>query len=124
MDHPVHAMPQQGDHAVEWFLNLVEPQHRTERPKEQSSRKKDGGTWLWPYAERAKYLLRKYLEAPIKLQQVVVAAREDKIFWRGEDYPFFVCVIDDTEKMRELGIVEYRRQARAEMGRLDLGAPR
>lgn len=124
MEHPAHALPTNGDQAVEWFLNLIEPEHRTERPKEQSSRKKDGGTWLWPYAERVKYLLRIYLAAPRELQQVVVAARDDNIFWRGDDYPFFISVIDETEKMRELGFVEYRRQARAAMGRLNLEAAR
>jgi len=124
MDHPVHAMPTHEPTAVGWFLNLVELEHRTERPKEQSSRKKEGGAWVWPYAERVKYLLRKYLMAPLELQQLVVAAREDKIFWRGDDYPFFVCVIDETEKMRGLGLVEYRRQSRAAMNRLSLGSSR
>jgi len=124
MDHPVHAMPTDGATATGWFLHLVEPEHRTERPKEQSLRKKDGGTWLWPYAERIKYLLRKYLMAPLELQQLVVAAREDGIFWRGDDYPDFICVIDETEKMRDLELIEYRCQARASMGRVNLAADR
>jgi hypothetical protein len=71
-----------------------------------------------------KYLLCVYLGATLDLQQLVVAAREDGIFWRGDDYPAFVCVIDETEKMRNLGLIEYRRQARATMGRVNLAADR
>jgi hypothetical protein len=122
MDHPVHAMPGDGSQAVTWFLNLVEAEHRTERPAEVIT--KQGKSWVWAYAERIKYLLRKYLMAPLELQQLVVAAREDGIYWRGDDYPFFIIVIDETEKMRGMGLTEYRRQARAAMGRVNLSADR
>jgi len=124
MDHPAHAMPTHAETAVAWFLNLVEPEHRTERPQQVSGRGKQASSWRWPYAERVQYLMRVYLGAPIELQQLVVAAREDGIFWRGDDYVFFVRVIDETEKMRELGLDEYRRQSRKAMGRLNLGADR
>jgi len=121
-DHPTHGIPKDENAAIDWFMRLVEPEHRTERPQE--IRNKSGQSWRWTYADRVLYLLRKYLVAPLELQQLVVAAREDGIFWRGDDYPFFVCVIDETEKMRDLGLVEYRRQARAAMGSLNLGATR
>ena len=124
MDHPVHAMPRDSGQALIWFLTLVESEHRTERSTHVSGRNKHGKSWQWPYADRVKHLLHKYLVAPLDLQQLVVAAREDGIYWRGDDYLFFVCVIDETEKMRDLGLDEYRRQVRASMGRLNLAADR
>ena len=117
-------MPVEPDRAVDWFLRLVEPHHKTESPGYLPSRFKQRNTWQWPYRERIMYQLRKYLAAPQELQQLIVAAREDKIYWRGDDYPSFVCVIDETEKMRELGVADYRRKARAAMGRVNLDANR
>ena len=121
-DHPIHRMPKDENAAVDWFLRLIEPEHRTERPQE--IRTKTGAYWRWPYADRVVYMLRGYLAASESLQRLVVAAREDAIYWRGDDEPFFIGVINETEKMRAMGLDEYRRDARNAMSRVNLQADR
>lgn len=48
----------------------------------------------------------------------MVAAREDGIFWRGDELDNFYKIIDETEKMRTMGIAEYKRQALRSMRNL------
>jgi len=89
-----------------WFRNLIEPQRHSERVQQVPT--KTGQAWVWPYGNRVKHLLRDYLRADTKLQDVIKAAREDKIYWRGDTLDFFMTVIDETEKMRKVGVAAYR----------------
>lgn len=107
-------MPESAFEAVSWFIRLVEGQWWGESLREKPVNT-GGMVWIWPYADRVKYLLNIFLKADKKLQELVISAREDKIFWRGDDFEFFVGVIDETEKMREAGIVKYKKQAIASM---------
>ena len=107
-------MPQGAFEAVSWFIRLVEGQGWGESLR-QKSIGANGAVWVWPYADRMKGLLAIFLKTDEKLQDLILSARQDKIFWRGDKFDFFVKVIDETEAMREVGIVEYKKQSIANM---------
>lgn len=99
--------------SVSWFLKLIEPHKPEDAPHVMMIL--DKRIWRWPYEERVLYLLRTYLKCDIEFQQLIVAAREDNIYWHGENMKFFLTVINETEKMRSVGIEKYRKQAKQKM---------
>jgi len=107
-----------------WWLNLIEQQKSYEKPRKVSSNSskpdKPVFHWVWPYAEKVKNLLIKYLQSDKKLQKLIQAAREDKIYWRGDDFDMFVNIINETELMRKIGIVEYKKQTKEKLKKLGL----
>jgi len=113
-------MPQGAFDAVSWFIRLVEGQGWGESLR-QKSMGAEGVVWIWPYADRMKSLLGIFLKIDGKLQDLILSARQDKIFWRGDGFDFFVKVIDETEKMRAVGITEYKKQSIAGMKSAILG---
>lgn len=108
--HPIDAAKQ--------FLIIIGNQKPGEKIKLVKNVKKNKEFYVWPYAENAKYLLKKFLNGSFELQTIVVAAREDGIFWRGDELDNFYKIIDETEKMRTMGIAEYKRQALRSMRNL------
>lgn len=98
--------------AAKQFLDIIGKQKTNEKIKLLTSVKKNKEFYVWPYAENAKYLLTKFLNASFELQTIVIAAREDNIYWRGDDLEYFYIMINETEKMRSMGIVEYKKQAK------------
>lgn len=99
----------------EWYLKLLEKHKPEEAPRKvqaRSDKSKSGGSlWQWPYRDRVLFCLRKFKSLPEVEQQTIISARKDKIYWRGDDLDFFMRVIEETEKMREMGIDKYKAQA-------------
>ena len=94
----------------EWYLKLLE-KHRPEEAPRKVQAKSGGFLWQWPYRDRVLFCLRKFKSLPEVEQQTIISARKDKIYWRGDDLDFFMRVIEETEKMREMGIDKYKAQA-------------
>ncbi len=94
-----------ADLKIDWFLGLVEPHQKEEAPRTSAV----GGKriWVWPYMARMEMLLRKYLSCDETFKQIIIGARADGIFWRGDDQEFFINVINETERMRKIGAAVY-----------------
>jgi len=110
-------MPDNVFEAVKWFLNLFEVQKSGEGKREVRTGKGQP-YWLWPYADRMKRLTKEFYTLDDEFRTIIQAAREDEVYWRGDEMDFFMSVIDETEKMRKFGIVAYRKQALAQMRKL------
>ena len=99
--------------SVQWFLNLVESHQKLESPHVVTRAGKR--VWDWPYETRVVHLLRTYLSLDVEFQQLIVAASEDNIYWRGDDIKFFMMVISEVDKMRAIGVEKYRELAQQKM---------
>lgn len=104
------------DAAAHRWLDLIEKPNASEAPQKLSNEKTGRVFFRWPYAERAVYCLLKYLALPAEFQKIIIAAREDGIYWRGDDFEFFRKVIDETITMRDMGREPYMAQARQKVG--------
>jgi hypothetical protein len=102
-------MPVEHGSAAAWFIRIVGSEHEAERPYQRSYRT-GVVSWIWPYADRVKVLLHKFLKADPLLQQTIVAAAEDNIRWHGHDLDHFMHLINEVERMREVGVTAYRCQ--------------
>ncbi len=108
------VMPDSAFEAANWFMRLIEPQRHYEKQVDRKT--KDGKTYyIWGYADRVKSTLLIFLDIEKKLQELIVAAKQDGIYWRGDDFDFFIKVIDEHEKMKTMGSEKYRKAAIAEM---------
>ncbi len=108
------TVPANPASAVDWFIKLMPGQKHNEAARERSTLK-GKKYWSWPYADRIKYLVRAFFNADQDAQNLIIAARHDRIEWRGDGLDFFANVIDETEQMQNMGIVGYRKHAIAEM---------
>jgi len=105
---------------VRKFIDLLEPEKRNESAREVQV--VGGGTrWVWPYEVRVKQCLLKYLQLDDDDKRVIQRARNDGIFWRGDDMAFFNDVIIETMRMREIGVESYRAQCVEKMKALKIG---
>ena len=106
-----HYLPTDPAQAAHVWLKVLEG------PKDGEQPHRTAKGWRWPYADRVVYCLRRYLQLELSGQKTVIAAREDRIAWRGDDIEFFSQVIEQTFAMREVGrekyIAEARKTARA-----------
>ncbi len=105
---------------VDWFLSLVEQPRPEEAPKVVM--RKDSSRWEWPYEDRIFYLFRKYLKCDEKFKRYIIAAREDNIFWRGDSPKFFYIFVLEVERMRKIGVEEYRQESLTKLKDLNLSA--
>lgn len=118
------AMPRDYVQAAHWWLKMQEPpDERFEKPREMPIMGKgDSATRMeYPYIRRVCATLRKFLMSTEAEQRIIVAAREDGIYRRGEDGYHFPLVIREVELQRELGPEEYRKQAIERIRRMKVG---
>jgi hypothetical protein len=111
-----YLAPSQPADAAEWWMAMQEPPESGETPYRR------GQGWHTPYHDRLIYTLRKFLVLPDDDQRFVVAAVEDRTWWRGEDMGMFRRIVDETERCRQEGQAEYRAKAVAMITRF-LSAP-
>lgn len=114
------GMPQGPKDAARWWIGIQEPPKDTEEPREI---RKGGETvgFRFPYIERLMNNLRRFIELDHDKQRLILAAREDRIYWRGDDCETrlealdgmtpFELVISETERAREIGIDQFKGQA-------------
>lgn len=107
--------------AVSWFLRVMEPPSRFEAVRAIRGRNKDGEekiTWQTPYHGRMTYLLTRFCSEPVEYQELIIAAAEDGIWWRGDSRPMFERVIKHTARFRQLGEHEYQKRAQLMMAEI------
>ena len=97
--------------AVDKFIYLME------NPKHNERLRKTEKGYKWPYAVKMKQLLTQFLNESSGLQNLIVQAREKNVYWRGDQLESFKGVIEQTEKMREMGVKKYKANAIAGMKR-------
>lgn len=111
---PVFMPPVPID-AARWWIDQQELPKPEDRPRQVSVVGDEGVRWICPYHQRLCYTLAKFLTIPTADQRIILAAREENIFWRGDEMYFFMMVIDETQKMRKMGVAAYREEALKKM---------
>ena len=95
--------------SADWFLKLIQPPQPEEAPRIKNY--KGDEWWDWPYEARAIFLFRKYMTCDEEFQKFIIAAREDNIYWRGDEPEFFYLVVKEHERMKEMGVEKYQQEA-------------
>ena len=98
-----------ADFTADWFLKLIQPPQPEEAPKVVNSRGTD--RWIWPYESRVLFLFRKYITCDENFKQFIIAAREDNIYWRGDEPEFFYLVVKEHERMKVMSVEKYQQEA-------------
>ena len=107
------CVPQATAEAAHWWVYRM--QHRAE-PHEAPQQvavigAKGSLRWMWPYRDRIIATFCKFLYEKEKFRKIIIAAREDGYFWRGDDADFFMRYIEESMKFQEIGRDEYRKHA-------------
>lgn len=68
------------------------------------------------------YITRKQQRMQASEQRFINAAREDKVYWRGEDIETFKRVYEETQKARKIGVRAYRGEAMGNLKALIRGS--
>lgn len=113
-------LPPSKDDAVKYLLGLFEPaDEHWERPVTEVGRYSGEPHTQYPYVDRVRYLTRKYIGATKDTRKLIAAAREDGVFWRGEDERTFAAVIHETMSYRQVSDdPEERRGAAVKKARI------
>lgn len=98
-----------ADFTVDFFLKLIQPPQPEEAPKVVNSKGTD--RWIWPYETRVIVLFKTYMSCDTEFQKFIIAAREDDIYWRGDDPDFFYLVVKEHERMKVMGVEKYQQEA-------------
>ena len=104
-------MPQVPIEAAGWWMTMQEKPGSFDSPHRVPLMGGDGYRWECPYHRRLEYTLRKFMDMKPDERRMIVAAREDRVYWRGDDMYFFMIAIKETMRTREMGIVAYRDES-------------
>ena len=81
--------------------------------------------WECPWQRRLLAAFTTFVGLPLRHREIIAAAREDGIFWRGDEVTdaagnpgIFIRMYDETLTMREMGASAYIQQARESDGLL------
>lgn len=122
--HMPASCPRDVAGAIDWWQRLLEPRARDEQPLlvPVFGQGKQGNRWDDPYLTRLFFCLRVFIGMPRKYQDAIVRIREqENIFWRGDNWPFFLSDVKETLKMREVGVDVYRTESCMEYGKITGG---
>lgn len=113
-------VPRNPEELAQWWMRHQAPpiEHGpgSEEPRTLNCttdrRGDDGGSsrWYCPYAERLKSTLAAFLMLSQKEREIVLAAADDGVFWRGDEVMrdagpgLFIVMYDEILRMRELGL--------------------
>ena len=86
-----------GYPAIEYYGKLFEKEKQSE-----SKRPGKNNGVEWPYAARVIYLARKFRSLNEIARQLVIDARRENIFWRGDDHDMFNTIVTETLAYRDL----------------------
>ena len=107
-------VPRTLDAACGWFIKLAAPAKRSEKPRKVPlSGVTNGVRWEYPYHTRLMMVCDRYFAATEDHRNFIQAAREDGVFWYGEDLPHFSKVYEETMKYNEMKEDEKKAYARA-----------
>lgn len=69
-----------------------------------------GGSWIEGYACRCRNALLRWFDmTPIERNAVCAGVLDDKVPYRGDDFAFYRQVHEETMRMREIGVSDYRQ---------------
>ena len=72
--------------AAQWWMEQQEPCADDERPRLAACAQVDAGQrWQMPYLNRLLATLARYCCLPAPHRETILAARSDRVFWRGEE---------------------------------------
>lgn len=104
----------QGERLASWWSSMQEPyEPALERPRQVPVLGGDEYRTEYPYHDRMRETLWRYLCAPQSLRRLVVAAREDGHWWRGEDAAMLLGIMAERERMADMGSSAYRQRSMA-----------
>lgn len=115
LKHWPSEMPKSPVQAARWWIRMQEPGKNNERPRQMQKKSGHGNYWITPYTDRLIHTLGKYIHLPNQDSEFIQAARQEGIFWRGDNMPFFKHASEETKKQREMGAEEYRRHSLKKM---------
>lgn len=115
------CMPREDDAAAWWWIGMQEPyDQRSDQPRQVPIfGKNDEYRIEYPYIKRICQTLTIFLNLPERKQQIVIAAREDGFWWRGEHEDVlsngevvwqFALVLREYERQQEIGADAYRAE--------------
>jgi len=96
-------VPRTASELAAWWPTMQDPPSDKEAPSNHD------GVWKCPYHERLLVTLAIFLTRPAEEQSIIIEARKDGVYWRGDDIAFFARVWDETLRMRQMGVEEYRK---------------
>lgn len=104
-------LPMSSREAAKWWLSTMqEPEVIGETRRIQRG---DSTYWHLGYFTRTRQAMLNFLRLDRTQRETVIAAVEDGIPYRGDDWEVFLRIIRETEKMREIGVAEYRAKSLA-----------
>ena len=120
METKAHQLPAQIQHArpresAQWLLGILSCGQAIPGPRKIGRGK--NAHWDWPERTHYATLAQHFLALEHDFQRYVIAAAEDGIQWRGDSEVMFRHIVAETERMWEVGVAEYRRQAREQLQR-------
>ena len=105
--------------AAQWWIRMQRPGNETyEIPRLVKVTGSDTDRWVTPYADRLCASLRAYVELEQVERKFIAAAAEDRVWYNGDNFEFFVQVYEETMNLRDIGLDAYRSEAMRNMGRL------
>ena len=115
-------VPRNPAKLVDWWQGFIEPPEPWEAPKKEKRRDGKSEYWKTQYIDRLHETLQVFLSLPRSFQDLIVAARGDKVYWRGDtNMELFATIWDETLRMREMGVEAYRQECVSKIRRLKLG---
>lgn len=93
-----HGLPPDPAQAARSWIARCEPERPEERP--YLAGPPDRQAWVWPYADRVIYLLRRYLTLPAHERDQVDGGGEDGCHWRGEPPTQYLDMLAQYEESR------------------------
>lgn len=111
----VQTLPEKPIEAVNEFLGICERQLQMERPYRK------GNAWQWPYRDRIMSCANVFKNMKPSEQEIIKSIAEEKIRWRGESLKMFVLIRGEFQRMRKMGVQQYRKQALNDLEKLKVG---
>ena len=100
---------------AEWWLSLMQ---EPEQPGEtyeaaQQGYGAEGTRWETGYANRCRQALRAFISRDLSDEQrsIIVNMVRSGVPYRGDSWDFYMRVCQEHERMREIGVEAYRRDA-------------
>ena len=95
-----------------WVALNSKPDAEREAPHEVATIAKDGTRWICPYHNRLMATLRAFaLMSPADRKIVLAGIQNEKVWWRGELVKHYLNIVNETKRMRTIGIKAYREAA-------------
>lgn len=107
-----HDCNRTTDEARDFLRSICSPYDpRHERPyRVAMNGNLDRQRWVEPYRDRLTQCASIYLRLSEQDTQLLHAGAEDGVHWRGESITQYLDVVNETLRMREMGVPAYRQE--------------